>query len=219
MTILYLICSVRRNGTNFFQDHLRASGAGDPREYLNGRGKRHWTRPQLIDLVKGQGGSVHGCKVFWNHLEIHDTQKPGIWLDDFVREYGADRVVYIHLERLDLVRAAVSWARVEAGGNWCDRQGVTQVNLAFDAQDIRRRVHWFAREHARWRAYFQTRGITPLHMTYEALKAEPQAEVQRALNHIGDGLLYTAPESVPMVQSIDTQAIIAQYHAHILGEC
>jgi LPS sulfotransferase NodH len=146
-----------------------------------------------VDFVRGAvrvgstGNGVFAARIMWGtmHLLVEGLRRHiGGRRDIDVLELALGPLRFVHLERLDVVAQAVSWARAEQTGCWQpgDRSDATAV-LDLDQVD-----HLVATIHAHneaWRAWFAAQAVEPLRLTYEFLVPSPVETVTRVLDLVG----------------------------------
>ena len=111
-------------------------------------------------------------------------------LTQLTRQFGP--LKFIHLSRSDKIAQAVSLAIAEQTGLWHRHADGTVMEKTkefrppvYDASAITRELAGLHAEADGWAAWFAKTNITPHRITYEALAADPQAELAKILAHIG----------------------------------
>jgi LPS sulfotransferase NodH len=91
---------------------------------------------------------------------------------------------WIRISRDDRVAQAVSWARALQTGRWSAEQRGFGPSI-YRPRQIDRLLAEIDRQESGWDAFFTSRGVRPLHVTYEELTADLPATVRRVLAHLG----------------------------------
>lgn len=214
-----IVCSHPRSGSTLVGEAIRfAGGLGCPLEYLH-RGFRptiaeRWGAPDLASFVaalhrhRTEPNGVFSIKVFWQDLEevAHEraptrfpppaVTAPDAWRDHDYRDLLSllgdilPNPVWVHLERQDRVRQAVSAVVAAQTGLWRSIPGVgrqTAVGSAeYDYDRILGMVAFAEQSHAHWHAFFAANGLTPYRLTYEELARDFERTVQALLAALGN---------------------------------
>jgi LPS sulfotransferase NodH len=182
----YLICTTPRSGSTYFCDLLRSTGKlGNPHEYFSAWMMERLGGPQCYGSVAEHLAMVqsHGCtangiyaaKVFRYNMEV---LQPGA----VIAAMGNPPLIF--LERMDLLGQAISFTRSAVTRAF--RAGESDAKQpVYDHVLIRGYLEMLIRDNAAWRLWFARRGITPLHVTYEDLVADPQLQVDRIARALG----------------------------------
>jgi LPS sulfotransferase NodH len=108
----------------------------------------------------------------------------------FAAAFGTPLYLFVH--RRDKVAQAVSRMRAEQSGLWHrNADGSTREQLGtfarprYDAAQIRTHLQETEQHEAAWQAWFATSSITPRHLAYEDLAANPAAELAALLTTLG----------------------------------
>jgi LPS sulfotransferase NodH len=195
----YLIATIPRTGSSLLCELLRRNGLGDPKEHFN-----YWfgnsgfcfalanatPTEQYLEAMEARDtrDGVFSTKIMADWLEYmrgnmrtptpHDgamfqTLFPGRPVIFLTRQ---DRV----LQAISMVRAKKSeqfWRfKDESPANWDGK-----INLL----EIHQHISFTVTSEGRWRTLFHQAGITPLHLTYEELTADPSATLVRIFSHLG----------------------------------
>ena len=178
----YAICTEPRSGSSFLGRILESTGAlGRPKEYFSRARVRAeiWRDPRagltkLLERASSANG-IYGLKMFSYHVDVlagtgWQSRLPGL--------------VYVHLERRDLLGRAISSVRAAQSGraqSWQPKQGLER----YDPDAIERQIRIGARDQARWRDYFARTGIEPLYLEYDQVAADPQAAADAVATFVG----------------------------------
>jgi len=212
-----LIATHPRSGSSLLAEALYfAGGLGCPIEYFH-RGFRpglaaRWGTASLAEHVaavhrhRTEPAGTLGVKIFWRDVaEMAAERDPDRFalLPDMIpdavtaEDYRAIAALlepilpnprFVHLERTDRVRAAVSGLAAVQTGLFrvtpdTDTQSAKAVAYDFDRIDGLIAQSDFA--HGHWRNYFAATGVKPLALTYEQLAADYGAAVRRVLDGLG----------------------------------
>ena len=149
---------------------------------------------RLGDFLVERAGKARGTKVFamkliWYQLDLFLTRLKAL--------RGAHRLAdgqliaasfpeprYLWITRDDVVAQAVSWWRAKITRAWRD-DDLPVADAVFDFVEIDERVRLAQEQNAAWGTWFEENSITPLHITYEELVADPAAVARRSLAHLG----------------------------------
>jgi LPS sulfotransferase NodH len=202
----YVICSYPRSGSNCLCQLLASTGTlGRPQDWFNGHGIRaredaaYPLEPHVqLQQVLARGvtaNGVYGMKMFSEGFDrIAGLDWPSALPD----------LHWIHLERLDLLGQAISDVRSKQTGQYRSTAHV-QGQPKFDHGAIRDSLARTARDHGRWKLFFGRNGIVPLHLTYEAVTADPQGTVDAIARLMGlDGTHPVQPQHVTLEVQRDT---------------
>jgi len=99
-----------------------------------------------------------------------------------------DRVRFVYLYRKDSIAQAVSWARAEKTDTWHDLgdgEAVSKIELTYDFDEIHNYVELIDAHHAAWRLWFDSLGVRPYELSYEALDLDPVGTTQGVLGFLG----------------------------------
>jgi LPS sulfotransferase NodH len=94
---------------------------------------------------------------------------------------------FIHITRTDTLAQAISYdiaVQTEAWASYLPRQRA-DTDLTFDAERLAAHQARFATQNAQFRKLFDLNAITPIHVTYETLTANPQATIDHVAVTLG----------------------------------
>jgi LPS sulfotransferase NodH len=191
----YLICSTPRTGSNVLCELLRLNGAGVPMEYFHRRkympllAKRYglastrgenkeFTFEQYIEALKRHRTSPNGyfgIKVHWSQYEWVDR---ACELEDLLPE-----LAYVLITREDELAQAVSASKAAYSRQWHSGQE-QQTEYRYDEEHIKGCLGLFRKHNRKWRQLFESRGIRPLHVTYERLVSSTRDVVEELLDFL-----------------------------------
>jgi len=117
---------------------------------------------------------------------------------------------FIHLSRPDRVGQAISLLRAQQTGLWHRyADGSELERLAppkephYDAVAITRHIEELSALDAEWEQWFERQHVEPLHITYDALSADPQAALSVVLSSIGCDKTRAAKVDTPTAKLAD----------------
>lgn len=213
-----LVCSHPRSGSTLLGEALHfAGGLGCAIEYFHAGFRPHlmarWgvqTLPELAQAVtrwRTTPEGVLGSKLFWRDLEdLVRALAPGLLppegqalpLDTPPELYKAmaevlapifPNATYVHLERRDVLRMAVSGLRAVQTQVWRQIPGVDHKQAAqaatYDRERLLNIMAHGQHSHRHWRNYFAANGVTPLAVRYEELDRDYEGTVSRLLQALG----------------------------------
>lgn len=186
---------------------LDSSGvAGHPKSYFNRRGLHDYatrwrvSRPDeridsayvqaALDAGRTPNGVFGGRLMAESRLELladlaaEASQPPVPDLELLSASFG--RLRFVHLQRLDVVAQAVSWAKAQQTHYWHPGERVEPGAEAthYDEALIETLVMAIERFEADWNAWFAQQHIRPFEVTYEQLAADPGACAHQVLNFL-----------------------------------
>ena len=107
-------------------------------------------------------------------------------------EAAFGRTAFIHLTRRDKVEQAVSYVKAEQTGLWHAAPDGTELERlsppqapAYAPDKIAAQVEKMTAFDQQWESWFESQGLSPLVITYEALSADPVGTLKRVLEHLG----------------------------------
>lgn len=183
----YAVCTSGRSGSNWLCELLTSTGVlGNPLEYFNVEARRRRTDPdypddpaeQLARIVTtgATPNGVYGVKVFPSHLDALAGRVR--WAD------ALPNLRFVELRRRDVLGQAISLTRSEQTGRFRSTEHES-VAPQYDGEAIAANLRFFARDQARWAAYFARNGIAPLRLTYERVVDEPQRAIDAVAALVG----------------------------------
>jgi LPS sulfotransferase NodH len=203
--VSYLLCGTPRTGSTLLCSLLSSTGvAGQPESYFREPDHHRWAVRfglratdggdiDYVDFVRGAvragstGNGVFAARIMWgtmHHLAQRLRRHLGGDRDVDVLERALGPLHFVHLERLDVVAQAVSWARAEQTGFW--QQGDrSDATAELDLDQVERLVATVHQHNEAWQAWFDAQAVEPLRLTYEFLVSSPVETVTRVLDFIG----------------------------------
>lgn len=148
----------------------------DPVRFMAGAARAGST-PNSVFAARIMWGSMHGL------MENLDPGR-GEQSDLKVLNDALGPLLFVHLQRHDVVGQAVSWARAEQSGYWQHgdvRSGEPRVDL----DQVDELVDTIRGHNAAWRAWFADQGVEPVDVAYESVVAAPRDTVVAILDAIG----------------------------------
>jgi LPS sulfotransferase NodH len=189
----YVICTEERSGSNLLCHHLESTGVlGKPYEvfkYATAVARLRQARASdLYDHLKlaTTANGVFGFKLFSGHFDF-------ITGTDWLERLPALQFVY--LERRDLLGQAISLVKATQTRSF--RAYVTPMaQPLYDRAAIAFALRRLTLAHARWKIFFATNDLRPLHLTYEEVCDDPMAAVRSIAEKVDvdvAGIVSSAP--------------------------
>jgi LPS sulfotransferase NodH len=189
----YVICTEERSGSNLLCHHLESTAVlGNPYEAF-----KHAAAVARLRRVGACGlyeylkpatttNGVYGFKLFSGHFDF-------ITGTDWLERLPALQFVY--LERRDLLGQAISLVKAIQSRSF--RASVPPVAETFyDRAAIAFALKRLTLAQARWRIFFATNDLRPLHLTYEEICDDPMGAVRSIAERVGvdlAGIVSSAP--------------------------
>ena len=179
----YAICCEPRSGSTWLGSVLASTGVlGRPFEFF--RDARAAARAEadpervLAELVgrASTPNGVYGLKIFARQFDLAERTR---WAE---RLPG---LVFVHLEREDLLGQALSLARAEQMPAFRREDRPPKGPPVYDRGRIEAALRRIAHDQARWKLWFARNAIAPLRLTYEAAVADPHGAVRAIATHVG----------------------------------
>jgi LPS sulfotransferase NodH len=229
----YLICSSERSGSSLLADMLVSTGvAGVPMEYFNKLYMEPIVQPDLppqaelgrylahLEQRRTTANGIFGIKAHLVQLQrvVGPMQESNF--QNFLR--GFDRLIYI--ERRNRLKQAVSLYRARATGLWSSKHEQylpdARRELAFRPHLMAALLHDVILEHHNWQSIFKALGLSYLHVAYEDVAANPQAEIPKILEYIGASSAQAHPVMPSLKKQYDNvnAGLEAKFMAHIQGQ-
>lgn len=178
--------------------------AGHPESYFREPDHRMWAARfgvemtdegdfDYVELVRGAvragstGNGVFAARIMWGtmHLLVEGLRGHiGGHRDVDVLERALGPLRFVHLQRLDVVAQAVSWARAEQTGFWQEGDR-SRATAEPDLDQVERLVATIHEHNEAWRAWFIAQAVEPLGLTYESLVANRVETVRSVLDFVG----------------------------------
>ena len=199
----YVICSTPRTGSTLLCELLASTGvAGNPHSYFRSQDidrwasewglQQGWRFDSYIDAVRrftATPNGVLGLRIMWGTLdevlyELRSLRNDESDLTVLEAAFGSLR--YIHLSREDVVGQAISLFRAEESNYWHSTQpGLPRRSVQYDYDEIAKRVESLEKDDRAWVEWFESLGIEPLSVSYEALDLHPRATTEEVLGYLG----------------------------------
>jgi LPS sulfotransferase NodH len=184
-----VICSGPRAGSHFYASILAAAGiAGRPDDHFNpcGGGRRERrgadTLPynrQYVDEVIAETTTANG--VFGTMTQFNQIAN-FVGFQRLESLFPAP-IKYVHLERKDKLRQAVSLAIARQTGQF-QRGEPTAREAIYNPEQIRCCLEEVMNHNRGWEMYFWERGVQPLHVLYEDLVLSTLDTIKRTLSYL-----------------------------------
>jgi LPS sulfotransferase NodH len=238
-----LICTHPRSGSTLLGEALYfAGGLGCPLEYYHAGFRPapagRWQAPNIAEYAaavtrnRTEPNGTLAVKLFWRDvvdlaIEIDPTRFGDLWqsmpdettvetyreIADLLRPLFPNPL-YVHLQRRDRVRQAISTVTAADTGRWRfipnlqDREpaGVPR----FDLDRIEQKIATADFCHNHWRNFFAAVDARPHSMSYEDLNADYTAAVTKVLRFLGS---HAAPPPIRMRRQADevSESVILRY--------
>jgi len=226
LSITYLVSFVQRSGSNFFCEALSRTGvAGNLGEYfaphfpeaekygvtIAGFEESIWARErgissfqdflQVVCQESRTPNGVFGVKLSWNSLEgllqkLRAIPEHSGLSDAELLAAAFDKPRFIHLERRDRVRQAVSWALAGQTGHWSSSDVASKPALSepsFDIEFLDGLYRLIGESQTGWTEFFQRHQLEPFRIYYEDSVADLEGSVREVHAWLG----------IPAPQSFD----------------
>jgi LPS sulfotransferase NodH len=215
----YFICCLPRSGSWLLADALRSTGcAGRPEEFYWDAFRpsylKRWGDPQLdsfadfLELTFADGttpNGLFGAKLHWGELEqlgdsLATLGPPNATLHELLQCHFP-QPSFVHLQRTDVVRQAISWWRALRSSSWYRVAGeplAAETTVAPDWRDVFTLEQQLREGTRRWRAFFDGLNAPVLHVFYEDLVDDYDAVVSSVLEFLG--ITVDAPLAPPRLQ-------------------
>lgn len=183
----FAICTTPRCGSHFLGHQLHSVGVfGYPLEYLNPGNWPVWQRRAQVaeanttlDFIKsvrtGPNG-VFATKLHHEHLAAF-----------IANESNPLGYQFVHLQRRDVVRQAVSFARAQMTGAWISDMPA-HAPAKYNYELISAKLTDITNGNAAWNAFFASLGIEPLRVWYEDVVSDCDVAIQSIAEHLGIAL-------------------------------
>ena len=215
-----IICATPRTGSTMLADLLAASGSvGRALEHFNHNALPPEAPVRLGDFLVERAGkkgdtSVFGLKLIWYQHDLFLTRLKALRGADGLADGQLIAAAlpdprYVWITRDDVVAQAVSWWRAKSTRVWRDDDRPV-ADATFDYSKIDELVRLSRVQNAAWEEWFDENRITPLHVTYEMLVADPAAVAHRSLGHLGiepDGGFTARPRTRKQADTVNAEWI------------
>lgn len=182
-----VLATDERTGSEWLCQLLGATGRlGRPSEYLNTLWMRRFIPdypddvPAQLSIAHHVGTTANGCFAMKLHPWHVDRLLAGATC---ATTFPAP--VFVRLLRHDLLGQAISLYRARATARYHFHY-TEKRTVAFDGDAIEAVLRELAANRTRWDAYFARNAITPLVVSYEALRAHPLEMVRRVAALVGE---------------------------------
>ncbi len=181
----------RRQSIPYWVEHLRVPS--------DRQGKDPEISRAYVSAVKQEGASrngLFGARIMWEsmpelsgHLDLLFPELP----NDTARLHAAfGDAVYIYLSRKDKISQAVSLAKAMQTGLWHLNSDGSELERTeslhpsgYDFGFLDACFRELTANDRAWRDWFQRERVDPVRTTYEALALDPQAELSKVLEALG----------------------------------
>ncbi|MGO8800688.1 MAG: Stf0 family sulfotransferase [Roseiarcus sp.] len=187
----YIVASSYRSGSTYFCTELWRTGVlGAPGEYLNiaSRNYRMMRRLQATTpedyftkllARRTSANGVFGIKAHFHHFE------PALkWYPSMLKRLSP--VTFIYIERRDKLAQAISMARAMQTDRWLPRiEKGPSPPLKYDPELIAKCLEEVDLQDASWLQWFASNDVTPHHLIYEDLLADPAGAIRSIVELLG----------------------------------
>jgi trehalose 2-sulfotransferase len=187
----YIVASSYRSGSQYLCWRLWQTGLlGAPSEILNptselrllmNRLKASTPADYIEKLVARRctRNGVFGIKAHFHHFEAFQNEYP-----ELLQVLAP--TTYIYIDRDDKIAQAVSMAKALQTGAWTSRmEEGPKPALVYDRQTIEHCLADIERQDLNWRRWFEAHGVTPYHVSYTDLTANPTRVVRSIVKFLG----------------------------------
>ena len=208
----YILCATPRTGSTYLCSLLKSSGvAGIPESYWRSQDLNRWAKGWGIDLPTDHAdfypafltamltawrndNGVGGLRVMWGTMdEITAALRPILpehsHTDRTLIDHAFGQPNFVYLERRDVVAQAVSRLKAEQADIWhvegSNNAPAPTDAYHYDHDQLQAFVDEAQEHNAAWQHWFATEGITPHHIIYEDLCADPTATIHGLLDALG----------------------------------
>ena len=238
----YILCATPRTGSTYLCSLLKSSGvAGVPESYWRRQDLERWVKSWGLNLLPDNPGfypaylsgmltawrtdnGVGGLRVMWGTMDEITTALRPIFPAHadtdrglLSKAFGEPRFVY--LERRDRVAQAVSRLKAEQADIWHVEGESAAAPRAgtyiYDHHQLQSFVFEAEQHNTAWREWFTAQSITPHHIIYEDLCANPKATIHSLLDYLGIDPNTAQPlhtQNQKMADALSAEWI-ARYHA------
>lgn len=236
-----VIAATPRSGSWLLADSMRALGTlGRPEEYLRADldevYRQRWglavdaPPEQVVATMLAHGSTrngVFGLKLHWFQFELllqrlralpdPDGEFAGA-SDTALLQHFLGRVRWVHLERRDTVRQAVSWYRAIRTDEWwlVTGQAPRHRGVEYDFEAIKH-LHYLLLDYRHhWRSWFAAQGGDVLELGFEQLSVDLEDCLLRVVDHVGVQRPARLPAPSLARQSDDlTDTLVARYERSV----
>jgi LPS sulfotransferase NodH len=219
LDVLFL-CFTNRCGSNYLAHLLATTGAfNEAGEFFNA--------PTVLKHAVSLG--LRSLPAYFNALPglVPHTQRFAakasidqllMLADAGILDALQGRVTYLLLERRDRLAQAISREIAWQNRRWTTAHvsDVPDSALRFDRAAIDAHLAAVAGEYAAFSFFFSINDIVPVHITYEAILADPVATIGAVAETMGLPVLYPRPESLAIQRQAN--AVNAAWRSIYLGE-
>jgi LPS sulfotransferase NodH len=186
--VSYMVCALPRSGSSLLCELLcNTEHAGAPTEFFDRETMERFQRAWGVDSFdayvaallakKTSPNGVFGFKVHWEQFADTLVELDVLALFPNLR--------FVHIDRTDRVRQAVSFARALQTNQWASDHPVRNDRPMFDRAQIDDCLRRIRRGEEMWGRFFEQNRISPLRVVYADLVARPQPTLLGVLRHLG----------------------------------
>ncbi|MFC4258491.1 Stf0 family sulfotransferase [Marinobacter lacisalsi] len=201
-----VVASTPRCGSHMLGYQLYETGAfGFPLEYANHRNLRKWkqrfeeedTRAifQNLKALRTSPNGVFSMKLHYSHLDVVGG------IDQVLKDFPNPH--FVILTRNNHLKQAVSYSIARQTGVWFAGMQATTTDPQYDFEDIDHCLRETLRDNAAWRYVLASRGCRYIHMSFEEVRSDPHAAIQRVADFMG---VEVSPDQFPAQEATEKQS-------------
>jgi trehalose 2-sulfotransferase len=215
-----LLCFTNRCGSNYLAHLLASTGAfNEAGEFFNAPTVLEHSVPRGLRSLQAYFGVLPTLVPHRGRI----AAKAGIdqllmLADSGILDALGGRVTYLMMERHDRLGQAISRVIASQNGRWSTAHAsdVPDTALRFDRAAIDTELAGIAYDNEQFSQFFAANGVVPVHVTYEALLADPDWAVKAVVTKMGLAGLCPRPETVAIHRQAN--AVNAAWRRTYLGE-
>ena len=215
-----LLCFTNRCGSNYLGYLLASTGAfNEAGEFFNSSVVLMHAAARGLKSLSDYFGALSTLVPHKGRIAAKASIDQLVMLADAgILDALRGRATYLLLERQDPLAQAISRTIAWQNGRWTTAQEskVPDSALVFDRAAIELEMAMIAYNNAAFSLFFAANDIAPIHITYEALLADPGLAVTAVGAAMGLAGLSPRPDQVPI--SRQSNAINAAWRAQYLAE-
>lgn len=219
LDVLFL-CFTNRCGSNFLASLLASTGAfNEAGEFFNAPTVLEHAVPRGLRSLPAYFSALPALVSHSGRIAAKASMDQLVMLADVsILDALRGRATYVLLERKDRLAQAISRVIAWQNGRWttAHTSDVPDSALVFDRAAIDLELAMIAYDNAAFFLLFSINGIVPVHITYEALLADPGSAVGAVAATMGLPGLCPRPEKVAIYRQANT--INASWRASYLAD-
>ncbi len=215
----YVVATTGRTGSNLLQRLLKNNGLNDPHEWFHptlfgfqeaadsGVTCEHWLARMRRE--KSADG-VFAIKLMASHPPMMMEHMKGPVSDEselVLRLF--DRAKFIYLWRDDVERQALSFWRAQTSGKWArwrdEASASRDAPLPLDMKTVEFHIRGIEKFNKFWQRFFDSNGISPYRISYEALDADRRTSILEIAAFLGRPISGEPNLDIDIVRQADEQ--------------